>query len=215
MDDDVGAVLDRAEQVRRAEGVVHGHGDAVRMGDLRDGVDVGDVGIRVAERFDEDEPGGVSDGGFDFCEVPGIHERRVDAERRQRVLEQVGRAAVDGLLRDHVVAAVGESLDDVGDRRRAGCHGKPGHASFERRDAVFEDALGGIGQASVDVAGIAQPEAVGGVLRAAEDVRRGLVDGHRAGVGCGISLFLSDMQGLGLESVFSHGSFLRMRNRSS
>ncbi len=72
-----------------------------------------------------------------FCRLRlGSVGNRNHADRRQGVLEPVGRAAVDGLLCDHVVAAAGEGLDDVGDRRRAGCHGKPRHASFEDRKQV-------------------------------------------------------------------------------
>ncbi len=54
--------FNRAREALINDVVMYAGGDAVRMGDLRDGVDVGDVGIRVAARFAEDELGGVSEG---------------------------------------------------------------------------------------------------------------------------------------------------------
>ena len=42
---DVGAVLQRAEQVRGGEGVVHDHRQVVLVGDGGDGLEVGQVGV--------------------------------------------------------------------------------------------------------------------------------------------------------------------------
>ena len=45
MDNDVGTMLDRADQVGRAEGVVDDKRNAVLVGNFSDGVNVGDVGV--------------------------------------------------------------------------------------------------------------------------------------------------------------------------
>ena len=116
------------------------------------------------------------------------------------MLEQVVRAAVDGLLRNHVVAGLREGLQRVGNGGGARSHGQASHAAFKCGDAVLEHALGGVRQAAVDVAGIGQAEAVGGVLGVAEHVTRGLVNGHRAGVAGGIGGFLADVQLQGVEA---------------
>ena len=200
MHHDVRTVLKRAEEVRRAEGVVDYDGQAVPLGDFGNGVDVGNVGVRVAERFQINDGGVVFDGAFDLGEVVRVDEGSFDAELRKRVLEQVVRAAVDGFLRNHVVTGLREGLQRVGNGGGARSHGQASHAAFKCGDAVLEHALGGVRQAAVDVAGIGQAEAVGGVLGIAEHVARGLVDGHRAGVAGGIGAFLADVQLQGVEA---------------
>ena len=73
------------------------------------------------------------------------------------------------------------------------------HAPFQRGDALLQDVLGGVGQAAVDVAGIRQAEARGGVRAVMEDVRRSLVNRDRAGVGCGIGVLLTHVELKGFE----------------
>ena len=48
VDNDVGAMLEGAEQVGSTEGVVNYNGQAVLLGDFGNCVDVGDVGVGVA-----------------------------------------------------------------------------------------------------------------------------------------------------------------------
>ena len=192
--DDIRAVLDGADQIRRTEGVVDDERNAVRVGDGGERVDVGDVAVRVAERLDVECLGVGTDRGFDLVQVVDVDERGLDAVERERVREQVRAAAVDGLLRDDVLPLRRERLDRVGDRRRAGGDRKSGDAALERRDARLEHALRGVGQPPVDVARVGEAEAVGGVLRAVEDVGRGGVDGHSPRVARGIGGLLPDVE---------------------
>ena len=202
---DVGAVLDRAHPVGGPEGVVDHERDVMRVRDLGERVDVGNVGAGVSERLQEERLGVGADGGLHLRMVVGVDEARLDAELRERVGEQVERAAVDGLLRDHVVAGLGERLQRVGDRGGAACRGQRRDASLERGDAPLEHVLRGVGEAAVDVAGIGEAEAVGRVLGVVEDVGSRLVDGHRAGVGGGVGALLADVELQGLELVVTHG----------
>ena len=122
-----------------------------------------------------------------------VDEARIDAVERKRVGEQVGAAAVNRLLRHDMFAFGRQCLDRVGDRRRAGGDRQPRDTPFERRDAILKHPLGGVGQPSVDVAGVGETEAVSGVPTVAEYIAGGRVDRHRAGVARGIGVFLSDM----------------------
>ena len=61
VDNDVGAMLQRTEQIRGAESVVDDNRQTVLLGDLGDGVDVGDVRVGVAERLEIDDRGVVLD----------------------------------------------------------------------------------------------------------------------------------------------------------
>ena len=72
---DVGAVLQRAEQVRGGEGVVHDHRQVVLVGDGGDGLEVGQVGVRVAEGLEVDELGVLLDGVLELLRVLGGDER--------------------------------------------------------------------------------------------------------------------------------------------
>ena len=200
VDDDVGTMLQRTEQIRGAEGVIDDNRQTVLLGDLGDGVDVGDVGVGVAERLEIDDCGVVLDGTLNLVQVMGIDKRGLDAKLGERMLQQVVGATVDGLLSHHVVTGLGKCLQGIGDGSGTGGDGKTGHATLERGDTVLEDALGGVGQTAVDVTGVGKTKAVGGVLGVAEHIARGLVDRHGTGVGCGIGALLANVQLQGIET---------------
>ena len=98
MHNDVRAVLNRANQVGRAERVVDDERQAVEVGDGGNGLDVRNVAVRVAQRLKIDGARVRLDGRLDRCGIVRVHERRRDAVLRQRVCQQVIAAAVDGLL---------------------------------------------------------------------------------------------------------------------
>ena len=107
VDHDVSAMLNGADQIGRAEGVVNHQRQAVLMGNLGDGVDVGDVAVGIAQGLQIDGLGVVLNGVLHFCQIMGVHESSGDAELGQGVGQQVVAAAVDGLLGDDVVAGLG------------------------------------------------------------------------------------------------------------
>ena len=118
-----------------------------------------------------------------ILEIPGIDERRLDAEALQRVAEQVVRAAVERARGDDVAARAHQRGDREVQRRLARSGGDGADAAFERRDALFEHRDRGVGDARVDVPRALHVEERRGVLGVAEDVRGGLVDRHRAAAG--------------------------------
>ena len=193
-------MLQRTEQIRGAEGVVDDNRQTMLLGDLGDGVDVGDVGVGVTERLEIDDRGVVLDGALDLVQVMSIDEGGLDTKLGERVLQQVVGTAVDGLLGDHVVTSLGKCLQGIGDGSGTGGDGKTGHATLERGDTVLEDALGGVGQTAVDVTGVGKTKAVGGVLGVAEHIARGLIDRHSTGVGCRIGALLANVQLQGIET---------------
>ena len=196
MHHDVGAVLQRPDDDGR-EGIVHDEHDVVPVGDRSDAFEVGHVGVGVAEGLGVDDLGVGPDGGFERLQVVDVQDGVLDALRGEGVGDEVVAAAVEVVGRDDVVALLQDVLEGVGDGRGAGSDGETRHAAFQCGYALFEDGLGGVGQAAVDVAGVAQAEAVGGVLAVAEDVGGRLVDGDCAGVGCRVRGFLTDVQGQG------------------
>ena len=194
MNHDVGAVFQRANQVRRSEGVVDDHRNLVLVGDFRNSLNVRDVGIGIAESLDQDKLGVVLDGSLNFVQVVDIHEGGIHTEGAKGVLQQVVGTAIDGALCHHVVALTGEGRNGVSKGCRTGCNGKACDASFQGGDTLFKNVLGGVGEASVDVARVFQVETVGGMLGAVEHVGGGLVDRNSAGIGGGVCLFLAHME---------------------
>ena len=203
MDHDIRAEFDRPEEEGRREGVVHHKGDPVPVGDFRDLFDVDDIAVGVAEGLDEQELRFRTDGFFEVPDVRRVDEGGRDSVGDERMLQEVIGAAVDGLGCDDMVPRAGNVQDGVGDGGGAGCHGEGAHTAFQSGDALLQDVLGGVGQAAVDVAGIRQAEAGGSVGAVMEDIGGCLVDGDRAGVGCGVGVFLSYMELKGLEVKFT------------
>jgi hypothetical protein len=140
MHHDVGAVLDGPAQVGRGHGVVHDQRDAVGVGDGGQGLEVGDVAQRVADRFAVDGLGAGVDQRREGGRVAVVGKAHLDAELGQGVGEQVVGAAVQRGGRDDVVAGFGDGLDRVGDGRHPGGHRQPGDAAFHGRHAGFEHA---------------------------------------------------------------------------
>lgn len=184
VDDDVGAVLGGAQQVRGGHGVVDDEGDAGLVGDVGDAPDVEDVAARVAEALGEDRLGGGADRGAPGVEVVRVvDEGHLDAQARQGVPEQVVGAAVQGGAGDEVVAGAGQGEQGEGLGGLPGGEGDSGDPAFEGGDALLQDVLGGVVDAGVDVARFGEREEPGGVPGVVEDERGRLVDRHRPGAG--------------------------------
>ena len=205
---DVRAVLDGSDQVRGTKGVVDGQGDAVFVSDGRDGVDIRNVGIGVAQGLEVDGLGVGLDGGLHLRRIVGVHKGSLDAVEGQRVGKQVVTAAINGLLRDNVIARLRQGLDGIGHGCGAGGQGQRAHAAFQRGDAFFQHILGGVGQAAVDVARILQAETgrrMGGVVK---HEGRGLINGDGPCVGGGIGLLLADMKLQRFKFIVRHDMYL-------
>ena len=205
MDHDVRAVLDGADPVGRAEGIVDHEGQAVPMGDFRDGVDVRNIAVGIAEGLQIDRPGVLPDGTLHLLKVMGVHKGGFHPVLGQGVLQQVEAAAVDCFL-GHDMAAVGsQGLDRIRDRRGAGGHRQGRASALQGGHALLQHLLGGVRQPAVDIAGIREAEAVRRVLTVAENIGGGLIDRHGAGVRCRIGLFLAYVKLKGFEFILTHG----------
>ena len=77
------------DQVRRAEGVVDDQRNAVLVGNFSDGVDVGNVGVGVAQRLQIDGLGVGLDGVLHFGQIVSVDKGGGHAELGQGVLQQV------------------------------------------------------------------------------------------------------------------------------
>ena len=51
MDNDIRTMLDGPDEIRRAEGIVNHQRKAVLMSDFRNGIDIRNVAVRIAQGF--------------------------------------------------------------------------------------------------------------------------------------------------------------------
>ena len=190
---------DRLNQIGGGDGVVDDQRHAMLVGHPGDAGGVQHVDLRVGDGLGEERLGVRPHGGPPRVQVVGVlDEADIDAQLRQRVVEQVVGAAVEPGTGHDVIARAG----DVQNRERLGglTRGQEQrrHAAFQRGDALFDDVGGRVADAGVDVARDFQPEQRRGVCGVVEHVGRGLVDRQRAGVGGRIRL-LAGVDLLGLE----------------
>jgi hypothetical protein len=151
VEDEVGAMVERLHQPRRREGRIDQQRQAVVVGQRRDGRDVEHVEAGIAERLAEQQPRLRPDRGAPAVDVAGLHEGRRDAEARQRVVQQVVRAAVQRARADDVRAGAGQRADREVQRGLAARRRDRADAAFERRDALLEDRVGRVRDPAVDV----------------------------------------------------------------
>ena len=143
------------------------------MGRRRDRLDVDEIGIRVADGLDENalgiRPNRIRKA---LCTRFRIDKGHVDAPVLCRMCKEIVGAAIDGLLRDNMIAHMGECLDRRCDRRRSRGKGKRRRTALECGDALLEHILRRIHEATVDVARVLERKTVGGVLRVMKHVGR-------------------------------------------
>ena len=109
-----------------------------------------------------------------------------------------------------MLTGLGQGLEGVGDGCGTGGNREGGGAVFQRGDAFLENALGRVGQAAVDVAGIPQAETVGGVLGVMEYIGGSGINRNGAGIGGRIGLLLADVKLFGFEGPV--GGILNIRH---
>ena len=142
VDDDIRAVLDGSDQIRRAEGVVDDQRQAVTVGYLGDSVDIGYVGVGIAEGLEVDRAGVVADRALDLAEVVSVDKGSIYPVLGQGMRQQVVAAAVDGLLGYYMTAVRGQSLDGIGDGGGSRAQSERRCTAFEGGEALLQYVLG-------------------------------------------------------------------------
>ena len=102
------------------------------------------------------------------------------------MIELVDRAAIELFGGDELVARLQQGVEDQKFSRMARGDGERRCAAFKRRDAAFENRIGRVGDAGVDIAERLQSEKGGGMIDIVEHERRGLINRRDARAGCRI-----------------------------
>ena len=163
VDYDVGSVLDGAYE-DWGEGVVDDEDYAVAVGNLGDALEVGHVGVGIAEGLGIDDLSLGAYGCFEGLEVVDADDGVGDALRGEGMSDEVERASVEIVGSDDVVSDLQHVLQSVGDRCCSAGYGEGCHTAFDGCYALLKYVLGRVGETAVDIAGIAESETVGGVL---------------------------------------------------
>ena len=161
---DVCAMLQRTDQVRRAERIVHDEGDAVLVGYSSHTLQVEHVAVRVAESL------GIYyfcvgfDGSLQSFEVIHIDYRVADALRSQRVGDEVIRTAIEVVGSHYMVARLHNVLQRIGDGGGTRGDSQSCHTALQGSHTVFKHTLRRVGQTTIDITRITETETVGGML---------------------------------------------------
>lgn len=191
VDDDVDAVLNRLEQHRGHYGVVtDDRNRAVRcgVGRIGDGFEIGDVVLRVAQRFHVDQSRVFIDQAVNGFRFARIKETDFDAQVLQRLREQRPGAAIQRRAADDVLTAVGDRQNRSRDRRLAAGKTQARDATVQSRQTLFQNVDGWVHQPAVDVSELGQSEQRRSMFGVIERVTGRRIDRHRAAVGGGVGL---------------------------
>ena len=142
MHHDVGAVVDRTDQIGRRQRVVDDQRHAGLACDFRNRLDIGDAAGGIGDQLDEDRLGARRHRAFETADIVRIGPGDIPAEALERVRELVDRAAIEFSRGDELVAGHHQLLqhDDLRGVPRG--HRQRGRAAFQRRDALFQHGGG-------------------------------------------------------------------------
>ena len=157
-------MLYRADEERCAEGVVDDERNVVLVGNGCHCLKVGDIRVGVAEGLGIYHLGVGLYGCLQGFEVVHVDDGVGDALCGERVGYEVERASIEVVGSNDVVASLNDVLKSVGHGGGTRSNGQTCYTSLKGCNAVFKHTLCRVGQTTVDVAGVAQAEAVGSVL---------------------------------------------------
>src|SRR6185437_16111427 len=139
VDDNVRAPLDGAKERRRSAGVVDHQRKLVLVGDGGQRLDVGDIELGIAEALSVNSARFAVDGGAQAGEIVAVDEANLDAEARQRVVEEIVGSAVERAGGDDFIACGRERGESQGFSSLPGGDRQRRDPTFESGYALFKD----------------------------------------------------------------------------
>ena len=195
MHDDIRAVIERTQLIRRSEGTVDNERNLMLVRDFCHSRNIDEIGIWIADGLD------INDLRiFLHCIRKGlyalrrVHKGGLDAKGREGMLEEIVGTAINGRSRNDMLSGMYQSLQCVGYSRRAGCCSQRRHAALKSRKPTLEHILRRIREAAIDITRILQSKAIRRMLRIVEHIRSRLVNRHRTRIRRRIRLFLAYMK---------------------
>src|SRR5579863_1209344 len=122
------------------------------MSDTGKPFDVYDIAGGIADTLAIDSASLIVDEFFDVFRTVSGGEAATDAALGKNVLDQGVRGAVELGSRDDVCARFGDIHQGIFDGGHPRAHAKSFHSAFQSGDALFQDSVGGIADAGINVA---------------------------------------------------------------
>ena len=163
MYDYVRAVLNGANEIGSAEGVVNHEGQTVPVRKRGKSIYVGNVAVGISKSFNVYGSCVLAYCAFDLGQVVDVYKGCADAERGERVGEQIVASAVYGLLSDDVTAVLTECLEGVTDCGGTRRQTKRGNAALKCGNSFLKGFLCGVCESALDVTRVLKTEASRGV----------------------------------------------------
>ncbi len=145
------AVFDGPQQNWRSDGVVDYERNAVLVRDAGQALDICNIARGIADAFAIDGPRVFVDQCIHFVRTVGLREFRVDPALGEDMRQQRVRRPVELGDRHDVGACFGNVDQRIFDRRHPRTHAEPIDSAFEGSNTFFEDRVGGVADAGVDI----------------------------------------------------------------
>ena len=152
MHHDISAERDGLHQERCGKCVVYDQRDFMGVGNLRYSFHIYHLRAWISESLNKNSLCVLPDCALHFFLIKYIHKCSFNSIVRQCMLQQIIGAAVNVFCGDYVVALFCQVLECIGDGGCTRGNGKCRSTALQRRDPLFKDILGGIGQPAVNIA---------------------------------------------------------------
>ena len=195
---DVGAEIERPHKPH-ADGVVHHKRDPRPVGDPGDRLEIGDVDLRVSDRFGIDGPRLVRDCRRERLGLFRIDEPYGSSQFGQRIMEQLVGPAVEVVAGDDLIAEARDRQEPQRDCRHPRRDAEGARASLQGGDSLLKDIGRRIHDPRIDVSERLQREEIRCMVRILENIGCGLIDGHRPRARRRIRVFLTGMHRQGID----------------
>ena len=170
MNNDVNSMLQWTNEIWSAERVIHNENHVMTMCHFSYCLEIQHITVWIAKSLGKHHLRVRLDGSFQSNQVVHLHNRVCDALSSKCVRDEVESTTIYIISSHDVVTSLHDVLQCISDGSSTTSNRKTCHTAFESSHTVLENALGGIGEATVDITCIAQTEAVGSMLRVMEHV---------------------------------------------
>ena len=194
MDYNVCPMLYRTNQVRSTEGIIYNQRNPMAVCYFSNGIDVNDVAIRIAQRFNEYRLGILLNRFLEIVQMVRVYKSSGNPIGRQCVCQQIIRSTVDGLSCHDMVTCTGDILKGIGNGCRTRGYGQSGNTAFQSSHTFLKHILCGIRQPPVNIPRVLQAKAGCRMGRIMEYIRSCLIDRYGAGISGRVRLFLSNVK---------------------
>src|SRR6266545_1132376 len=186
MHDDVRSMFAGPTQVGRGERVIDDEREFMLVRNVRDGLDVEDISLRIADSLPVEQFGFRRNGPAEVFRISRIDKMYRNAETLKGQGKLIVGTTVQRTRRHHLITGLQQGGQGHQLGSLPGRCGQPADTAFQGGHALFKRGCRGVGDARVEIAKLVQCEEMGSVFRILEDERCRLVNRHGTRPGGGV-----------------------------